>query len=226
MNQGVKWLACLGLATGLSGTTFAQNLPQSNPQTKPVVPAVNQPEACVKLSTTKGDILLVLDRHAAPQTSENFLGYVNDKFYDGTIFHRVIDGFMVQGGGFDRSFDEKETEKPISNESNNGMKNLRGTIAMARTSAPHTATSQFFINTVDNPGLDFGARGANSWGYAVFGKVVQGMEVVDAMSKVQTGMYRRHRDVPAELLLINSATSFGCVKQPVMQPQQQKPQAQ
>lgn len=224
MYQGIKWLACFGLASGLSTTAFAQDLPQSNPQIKQIVPAINQPATCVSLKTSKGEITLVLDRQRAPQTSENFLSYVNDKFYDNTIFHRVIDGFMVQGGGFDRSFTEKETAKPIQNESNNGLRNLRGTISMARTSAPHSATSQFFINTVNNSGLDFGARGANSWGYAVFGKVIKGMEVVDAMGKVPTGMYRRHRDVPSELLMINSATSYACVKRQL--PQSQPKQAQ
>ena len=223
MYQGVKWLACLGLASGLSSTAFAQDLPQSNPQIKKIVPAISQPETCVTMKTTKGEIIIVLDRQNAPQTSENFLSYVNDKFYDGTIFHRVIDGFMIQGGGFDRTFTEKETAQPIQNESNNGVQNLRGTLSMARTSAPHSATSQFFINTVDNAGLDFGARGANSWGYAVFGKVVKGMEVVDAMAKIPTGVFRRHRDVPSELLMINSATSYTCVKRQVpQQPAQQR----
>jgi peptidyl-prolyl cis-trans isomerase B (cyclophilin B) len=226
MSKGFKWLPLLGLVAGFSSTVLAQDLPQGQPQYRPVVPAISQPETCVKLGTNKGEIVLVLDRRGAPVSSQNFMSYVDEKYYDGTIFHRVIGNFMIQGGGFDKEFAQKETNKPIPNESNNGQKNLRGTIAMARTSSPHSATSQFFINTVDNPGLDYGARGANSWGYAVFGKVVSGMEVVDQISQVRTGRMRQHRDVPAELVMIMSATSFTCVKKTVPAPNQQTPNQQ
>ena len=177
----------------------------------------NESFTCVSFDTNKGDIVLVLDEKNAPISSQNFLKYVNDGFYDQTIFHRIIDGFMVQGGGLTIEFQEKETDAPIKNESNNGLKNIRGTIAMARTSAPDSATSQFFINTVNNPSLDYGARGKDSWGYTVFGKVVSGMEVIDSISKIQTGRLRQHRDVPAEVIMLEKAIAFTCVKRIVRQ---------
>lgn len=151
----------------------------------------------VKIETNMGDILLELDAEKAPLTTQNFLDYVKNGFYDGTIFHRVISNFMIQGGGFTEQFQKKATNAPIRNEANNGLKNDRGTIAMARTSDPHSATSQFFINVVDNGFLDYRSQTARGWGYAVFGKVVEGMDVVDKIRKVQTGSKGPFtRDVP------------------------------
>ena len=159
----------------------------------------------VRLSTSAGDVVLELAREQAPATVENFLGYVKDGFYDGTIFHRIIDGFMIQGGGFTPDFDRKSTRDPIRNEATNGLKNLRGTIAMARTGDPHCATAQFFINAVDNPALDPRAPSGRDWGYAVFGRVVEGMDVVDRIKGVATGRRGPYRNVPAEPVIIRSA---------------------
>jgi len=161
----------------------------------------------VLLKTNQGDILLELDAKAAPITVENFVNYVKDGFYDGTIFHRVIKNFMIQGGGFTRNFDKKQTRAPIKNEADNGLKNLRGTIAMARTSAPHSATAQFFINVVDNDFLNHSAPTMRGWGYAVFGKVVEGMDTVDKIRNIATGSggpFRR--DVPRSPVIIEKAT--------------------
>ena len=141
----------------------------------------------VVIETSMGDIQLELYADKAPQTVENFVDYVNEGFYDDTIFHRIIDRFMIQGGGFTQDYAKKTTKKPIQNEANNGLKNSRGTIAMARTQNPHSATAQFFINTVDNKFLDFTRETINGWGYTVFGKVIEGMDVVDRISKVKTG---------------------------------------
>ena len=153
----------------------------------------------VKIETTKGDIVVELNEEKAPITCKNFLQYVEDKFYDGTIFHRVIKGFMIQGGGMTPDMRQKSVRPPIVNESKNGLKNDRGTIAMARTSDPDSATSQFFINHGDNDFLNYGVRDE---GYAVFGKVVEGMDVVDAIANVKT----RPGDVPVETVLIKSIT--------------------
>src|SRR5688572_24089231 len=141
----------------------------------------------VRIQTNHGAITLELYPDKAPQTVANFLRYVDSKHYENTVFHRVINGFMIQGGGFDLNYRQKSTLDPIPNEANNGLKNLRGTIAMARTGDPHSATSQFFINHKDNAFLDFTAQDINGWGYCVFGKVVAGMNVVDEIAKVQTG---------------------------------------
>ncbi len=159
----------------------------------------------VVLETSKGKIVLELYADKAPVTVKNFLAYVDAKFYDGTIFHRVIPNFMIQGGGFTADMNQKPTNDPIQNEADNGLKNQRGTIAMARTNVPHSATSQFFINSVNNDFLNFKSKSARGWGYAVFGKVVEGLEVVDAISAVKTGTSGRFRDVPAEPLVIQSA---------------------
>lgn len=159
----------------------------------------------VRLETNKGVIVLELDVTAAPKTVENFLGYVEDGFYDGTIFHRVIKQFMIQGGGFTTDMTQKSTRDPIQNEANNGLKNTRGTIAMARTSDPHSATSQFFINTVDNASLDFTAKNSQGWGYCVFGTVIEGFDVIDAIEAVKTTTKRPYQDVPVELILIEHA---------------------
>ncbi|MFN4148346.1 MAG: peptidylprolyl isomerase [Rhodocyclaceae bacterium] len=156
----------------------------------------------IKLTTSLGTITLELDAEKAPKTVANFIDYVKAGHYDGTIFHRVIDGFMIQGGGFTSGMKQKPTRAPIENEAANGLKNLRGTIAMARTSDPHSATAQFFINVADNDFLDFRAPSGNGWGYCVFGKVVEGMDVVDKIKSVRTGNRGFHQDVPIEDIVI------------------------
>jgi cyclophilin family peptidyl-prolyl cis-trans isomerase len=158
------------------------------------------------LETNHGVIVLELDPQAAPKTVENFLQYVNNKFYDGTIFHRVIKGFMIQGGGFGEDMLRKPTLEPILNEADNGLKNLRGTVAMARTRDPHSATSQFFINTVGNAFLDHKEKNPRGWGYCVFGKVIAGMDVVDAIESIPTKTYGALRDVPVSSVIIQKAS--------------------
>ena len=154
------------------------------------------------METSMGTITLELDDAKAPETVANFVQYAKDGHYDGTIFHRVIDGFMIQGGGFTKDMNQRETREPIRNEAMNGLKNLRGTIAMARTMVVDSATSQFFINLVDNSFLDFQNPTPQGFGYAVFGKVVDGMEVVDQIAKVKTGFSGPHQNVPEEAILI------------------------
>lgn len=160
----------------------------------------------VLLKTNKGDITLEIDAEKAPKTAENFLNYVNDGFYDGTIFHRVINNFMVQGGGFEVGMKQKETQAPIENEADNGLKNEVYTIAMARTNDPHSATAQFFINVQNNDFLNHTNPTPNGWGYAVFGKVVDGIDIVDTIKTVKTGSKGFHQDVPVEDVIIESAT--------------------
>ncbi|CAA9890905.1 peptidyl-prolyl cis-trans isomerase precursor (PPIase) (Rotamase) [Candidatus Methylobacter favarea] len=159
----------------------------------------------VKLTTTLGEIIIQLNTEKAPVSSANFLTYVNEGFYNGTIFHRVIPGFMAQGGGFDTNFSQKAVHDSIKNEADNGLLNKRGTLAMARTSDPHSATAQFFINYKDNAFLDHTSPTANGWGYAVFGEVVEGMDVVDAMAKQPTGSRGGHQDVPKTDIIIEKA---------------------
>lgn len=159
----------------------------------------------VVLHTTMGDIKIALDSKSAPETTKNFINYVENQHYDGTIFHRVIDGFMIQGGGMDAEMNEKQTGKPIKNEANNGLKNNRGTISMARTADPHSATTQFFINVSDNDFLNFRAENDQGWGYAVFGEVIEGMDIVDKIKSVSTGTSGFHQDVPTEAIVITSA---------------------
>jgi len=154
------------------------------------------------IETSMGSITVELDDAKAPVTVKNFLDYATSGHYDGTIFHRVIDGFMIQGGGFTKSMDQKPTKAPIKNEAANGLKNKRGTIAMARTMVVDSATSQFFINLVDNDFLDFRAPMPQHYGYAVFGKVTDGMEVVDKIAKVKTGFAGPHQNVPEEPVVI------------------------
>ncbi len=163
----------------------------------------------VTMETSVGTITLELDGEKAPETVKNFVKYAKDGFYDGTIFHRVIDGFMIQGGGFTRDMNQKATREPIRNEAMNGLRNRRGTIAMARTMVPDSATSQFFINLVDNDFLDFTAPTAQGYGYAVFGEVTDGMEVVDAIAKVKTGFAGPHQNVPEEAIVIRKVTILG-----------------
>jgi peptidyl-prolyl cis-trans isomerase B (cyclophilin B) len=162
--------------------------------------------AQVLLKTNKGDITLTLDAEKAPKTVANFLAYVNSGHYDGTIFHRVIDNFMIQGGGMAPGMKQKPTQAEIENEANNGLKNVNGSIAMARTSEPHSASSQFFINVNDNDFLNHTAPTAQGWGYAVFGAVSDGMDVVNAIRKVKTGSSGFHQDVPTEDVVIEKAT--------------------
>jgi len=159
----------------------------------------------VKLTTTLGEIIIQLNTEKAPVSSANFLTYVNEGFYNGTIFHRIIPGFMAQGGGFDTSFNQKAVHAPIKNEANNGLANSRGTIAMARTNDPNSATAQFFINYKDNSFLNHTSPTASGWGYAVFGEVIEGMDVVDAMAKQATGNRGGHQDVPKTDIVIETA---------------------
>jgi len=159
----------------------------------------------VEMTTTAGTFRIELDDAKAPKSSENFLAYVRDGHYDGTVFHRVIKGFMVQGGGFEVGMRQKPTREPIANEANNGLKNKRYTLAMARTSAPHSASAQFFINTVDNEFLNFKSESPQGWGYAVFGRVVSGTEVVDQIEGVTTGRKGMHDDVPMQDVVITKA---------------------
>ncbi len=159
----------------------------------------------VRLKTTKGDILMRLDTKAAPKTVENFVRYVKDGHYDGTVFHRVIAGFMIQGGGMDERLNERETRAPIENEARNGLKNDHYTVAMARTSEPHSATSQFFVNVKNNDFLNFTSETPRGWGYAVFGRVVEGFDVVDAIENVETRSQSYHDDVPNEPVIIEKA---------------------
>ena len=164
--------------------------------------AESQDPVSVLITTSKGDITVELLPAKAPETVANFLRYVDEGFYNGTIFHRVISGFMIQGGGYDQDYTKKQTHDPVTNEADNGLSNVRGSIAMARTGEPHSATAQFFINHTDNPALDHRNKGTG-WGYAVFGKVVDGMAVVDRIANVKTGPGGPFRqDAPREMIII------------------------
>ena len=158
----------------------------------------------VEMTTTFGSITLELESEKAPKTVENFLSYVNDGFYNGTIFHRVIDNFMIQGGGFDANMQQKPTADPIENEADNGLTNDRGTIAMARTMDPHSATAQFFINVKNNDFLNHSGKNMQGWGYTVFGRVISGDDVLDKIRAVSTGNLAGHQDVPTESVIIES----------------------
>ena len=196
---------CLGLFAGLTLSARAQEpipavpVPDATATPTPETPKEENP--MVILKTSKGDITIELFEKEAPVTVANFLKYVDSGFYKGTIFHRVINGFMIQGGGFTKDMNQKPTNPPIKNEAANGLKNTRGTLAMARTSDPNSATAQFFINVVDNGFLDFKSPDARGIGYCVFGKVVSGMEAVDAIKAVRTGQ----QDVPVETIEILDA---------------------
>ena len=181
----------LALAAALSFSSLALN-----------ATAADMPR--VLLKTSMGEILVELDQEKAPKTVENFLQYVKSGQYNGTIFHRVIPDFMIQGGGFDRNMQEKKTRAPIKNEANNGLRNDIYTISMARTASPHSATAQFFINTKNNSMLNY--PGQDGWGYAVFGKVIKGTEVVDQIKNVSTGHAGFHQNVPTSPVIIESAT--------------------
>ena len=160
----------------------------------------------VELDTNMGAIVIELNEEKAPKTVENFLNYVKSGHYDGTIFHRIIDGFMIQGGGMDAEMNEKATNAPVENEADNGLKNDAGTIAMERTQDPHSATSQFFVNVKDNDFLNHSGKNMQGWGYTVFGKVTSGMDVIEKMRGVPTGRFGMHADVPKEPVVIKSAT--------------------
>jgi peptidyl-prolyl cis-trans isomerase B (cyclophilin B) len=195
MNRCLRIL--LAVATLLAGPAAAQ----SDADTAPNPFEKELPR--VVLQTSAGDITLELYADQAPKTVENFLAYVRDDFYDGTVFHRVIADFMIQGGGFDAELVRRETGEPITNEADNGLSNERGTVAMARTNMPHSATAQFFINVVDNPALDHrGKVSGRTWGYAVFGRVVEGMDVVDEIRYVETEPRGPHQNVPVEPVVI------------------------
>ncbi|MDR1856263.1 MAG: peptidyl-prolyl cis-trans isomerase [Desulfovibrio sp.] len=187
----------LGLSLGAAGLAAAAQ-PQGQPQAGP--------DPVVMLSTSMGDIVLRLDVRKAPVTTENFLKYVKAGHYDGTIFHRVIPGFMIQGGGFTPDMRERQADKPIKNEANNGLRNAKYTIAMARTSDPHSASAQFFINVADNAFLDHKGQTREGWGYAVFGKVIKGQDVVDKIAGVKTGNRGSHGDVPLQPVTITRAS--------------------
>jgi peptidyl-prolyl cis-trans isomerase B (cyclophilin B) len=164
----------------------------------------------VLMQTSMGDIVIELNREKAPQTVANFLQYVDDGFYNGTIFHRVINGFMIQGGGLTPEMVKKETRAPITNEADNGLRNTVGTLAMARTNSPHSATAQFFINVKNNSNLDHREKfSSRSWGYAVFGRVVDGMDVVGAIKSVKTGRHNGRGDVPLETVMINKVSRIN-----------------
>lgn len=180
------------LLLGLSSAACAQNDQQNHPR--------------VSLQTNQGVIVLELDAEKAPLSVENFLTYVREGYYEGVVFHRVIKDFMIQGGGFDTDLNKKETHDPVKNEADNGLLNNRGTIAMARTTVPHSATSQFFINTVDNDRLNYTAQTKSGWGYAVFGKVVEGLDIVDKIRVVSTGAAGMFpSDVPKDPIIIEKA---------------------
>jgi peptidyl-prolyl cis-trans isomerase B (cyclophilin B) len=187
-----KKLVCL-LCIVLSTHSFATEKKMSDTSTK------------VKLTTSLGAFVIQLNNEKAPLSASNFANYVKQGFYDNTIFHRVIPGFMAQGGGFDTSFNQKATQATIKNEADNGLKNSRGSVAMARTNDPHSATAQFFINYKDNSFLDHTSPSPSGWGYAVFGEVIEGMDVVDAMAKQPTGNRAGHQDVPKTDIVIEKA---------------------
>lgn len=162
----------------------------------------------VKMTTNHGDIVIELNEEKAPKTVANFLSYVQESFYDGTIFHRVIPNFMIQGGGFTPDMEQKPTKDNVDNEAENGLVNDKGTIAMARTAEPHSATCQFFINTKNNDFLNYRASTPQGFGYCVFGKVVEGLDIVEAIDAVETGSMGFHQDVPKESVLIESITQL------------------
>ena len=196
-------LFILGCASNSSIASQTQPNSTSNTNNQETIMS-NMP--VVELETSMGNITIELNQEKAPKTVENFLTYVKSGQYEGTIFHRIIDGFMIQGGGMDAEMNEKKTNAPVENEADNGLKNDQGTVAMARTQDPHSATSQFFINVKDNEFLNHTGKNAQGWGYTVFGKVTSGMDVIEKMRGVPTGRFGMHADVPKEPVVINSAT--------------------
>ncbi len=208
MNGILASLVCLLTFAAPASAQAPKKAPSPAPKA-PAVTATPKPATNprVLLDTTKGRIVLELYAAKAPKTVKNFLDYVKAGQYNGVIFHRVIPGFMVQGGGFTPDMKEKATRASIQNEADNGLSNDRGTIAMARTADPHSASAQFFINLKDNDFLNHSGKNAQGWGYAVFGKVVEGMDVVDQIAQVRTGRKGMHDDVPVEAVVIQKATA-------------------
>jgi len=202
---GLRALRCLALVGMIPLVFFTAHAasPSNSTQKQGVSSMSTAPR--VKMSTNQGDFIISLNAEKAPKTVANFLAYVKDGFFDGTIFHRVIDGFMVQGGGFEPGLKQKPTKAPVENEANNGLKNNKYTLAMARTSDPHSATAQFFINVANNDFLNHTAPTAQGWGYAVFGEVVEGQDVIDKMKGVPTGNSGFHQNVPTNDLVITKA---------------------
>lgn len=192
------------LVAALVGCEKKQEAEQNNSSTETTQGEATVNNPLVKVDTNLGSFVIELDEQKAPITVKNFLNYVNEGYYSETLFHRVIPGFMVQGGGFTTDFVQKTTKAPIQNEANNGLHNLRGTVAMARTSDPNSASAQFFINVADNSFLDYTSPTPQGWGYAVFGRVVEGMDIVDAISKQKTGTRAGHADVPTNNVVIQS----------------------
>jgi len=176
----------------------------------PLPPDLGNPTPHVVLQTNMGTIVMELDRESAPNTVDNIIEHVENGFYDGLIFHRVIPGFMIQTGSFTAELRERQSPRPpLRNEANNGLKNVRGSVAMARTTDPHSATAGFYINLVDNTGLDFTSETPRGWGYAVFGRVIEGMDVVDAIAQIQTGTQGNFSDVPLRTVIIEKASVAG-----------------
>ena len=198
----MRGLALVGMIPLVSLSAQAAS-PSNSTQKQGVTSMSTAPR--VKMSTNQGDFIISLNAEKAPKTVANFLAYVKDGFFDGTIFHRVIDGFMIQGGGFEPSLKQKPTKAPVENEANNGLKNNKYTLAMARTSDPHSATAQFFINVANNDFLNHTAPTAQGWGYAVFGEVVEGQDVIDKMKGVPTGNSGFHQNVPTNDVVITKA---------------------
>jgi peptidyl-prolyl cis-trans isomerase B (cyclophilin B) len=202
-------VVCAMLWIGCEPNGRDKKISASKQKDQPVTTPENKPQESppvVVLETSRGDIVIELNPDKAPVTVENFLQYVDDKFYDGVIFHRVMNGFMIQGGGFTPDMEKKETRECVKNEAGNGLSNDRGTIAMARTPDPHSGSSQFFINHGNNTGLNHTGQGnSQEWGYCVFGKVIDGMGVVDAIAEVRTGTKKGYEDVPVEAVVIQRA---------------------
>jgi len=186
------------LATVLPMAASAASTPSNEGKSSMTNPRIN-------VQTNKGNFVITLDAEKAPKSSANFLTYVKEGFFNGTIFHRVIDGFMIQGGGFEPGMKQKQTHAPVDNEADNGLKNDKYTVAMARTSDPHSATAQFFVNVANNDFLNFSSPTPNGWGYAVFGKVTEGTDVIDALRTVKTGNRGFHQNVPNEDVIIEKA---------------------
>lgn len=205
IRQTLRFSRAMTFALGLL-MALTLSVAQANPSSTTQQGTNMSTNPQVLLKTNKGDITIELDAEKAPKTVENFISYVNAGFYNGTIFHRVINNFMVQGGGFEAGMAQKDTNAAIENEANNGLKNDRYTLAMARTNDPHSATAQFFINVADNDFLNHTNPTPNGWGYAVFGKVVAGTDIVDTIKGVKTGSKGFHQDVPVDDVIIESAT--------------------
>jgi peptidyl-prolyl cis-trans isomerase B (cyclophilin B) len=202
-----SWLQRTAGAALLAATLLPAGAYAASPPLKQGTPMSTSPQVNVQIKqgSSTSSFVITLDAEKAPKTTENFLAYVKAGFFNGTVFHRVIDGFMIQGGGFESGLKQKETRAPIQNEANNGLKNTKYTVAMARTSDPHSATAQFFINVGDNDFLNHSSPTPNGWGYAVFGKVTEGMEVIDKLKSVKTGNSGFHQNVPVEEIVIERA---------------------